>query len=70
MPVTTLKNAAKELGVSLDDTVYYYIKDNKGIIEINLAASDTDIEQSAVNDVFEDYLTQDELDYYLSLDEK
>ena len=70
MPLATLKKATEELGISFDDTVYYYIQDNKGIIEISLTASDRDVEHSSVHDVSQDYLTQDELDYYLNLDDK
>lgn len=70
MTISTLKKATEDLGISSDDIVNYYIIENKGIIEINLTAKNKDIEQSAVHDVSVDYLTKDELDYYLNLEDK
>jgi hypothetical protein len=69
MAVNTLKKATEDLGVSFDDVVNYYIKENKGIIEVNLTATDNDIEQSTVNDASEDFLSEEELNYYLRLKE-
>ena len=70
MTVTTLKKATEELGILPDDEVSFYVKGNKGIIEVSLAASDRDIERSAVNDVSADYISEDDLNYYLNLDDK
>ena len=70
MAVATLKKAAEELGLSPDDRVKYYIKGDKGIIEVSLVASDREIELSAVNDTSEDFLSEDELRYYLNLKDK
>ena len=70
MTTSTLKEATEDLGISFEDVVTYYIKNNKGIIEVNLTAKDSDIEQSAVHDVSEEYLSKEELDYYLNLEEK
>ena len=69
MVVATLKKATEELGLSPDDPVKYYIKGDKGIIEVSLAASDREIELSAVNDTSEDFLSEDELRYYLNLED-
>ena len=70
MTTSTLKEATEDLGISFEDVVTYYIKNNKGIIEVNLTAKESDIEQSAVHDVSEEYLSKEELDYYLNLEEK
>ena len=69
MAVNTLKKATEDLGISFDDVVNYYIKENKGIIEVNLTATDSDIEQSTLNDTSEDSLSEEELNYYLTLKE-
>lgn len=68
MPFATLKNIVDEFGISLEDKVYYYVREKKGVIEIELDATDQDIEQAAVHDSEDDYLTKEELDYYLNLD--
>ncbi|MCK5148800.1 hypothetical protein KAR48_18750 [bacterium] len=70
MTVVKLKKITEELGLSPDDTVHFYVKGCKGIIEFNLVASDREIELSTVNDVSEDYLSEEELNYYFNLDEK
>ena len=70
MAVNTLKKATEDLGISFDDVVNYYIKENKGIIEVNLTATDNDIEQSTLNDASEDFLSKEELNYYLTLKEQ
>ena len=70
MTTSTLKEATEDLGISFEDVVTYYVKNNKGIIEVNLTAKDSDIEQSAVHDISEEYLSKEELDYYLNLEEK
>jgi len=70
MPVITLKQATEKLGISLDDPVFYSIQGQKGIIEVDLNASDHEIELSAVHDSSEDFLTEEELNYYLNLEDK
>lgn len=70
MTVSTLKQATEDLGISINDIVNYYIKENKGIIEVNLSATDRDIELSAIHDTSGDFLSEDELDYYLQLEDK
>ena len=65
--VATLKIATEELGLSLDDSVKYYIKGDKGVIEVSLDGSDNEIELSAVNDTSEDFLTEYELRRCLNL---
>ena len=69
MTVNTSKKATEDLGISFDDMVEYYVKNNKGIIEVNLTAKDSEIEQSAVKDISEEYLSEEDLDYYLNLEE-
>ena len=70
MTVSTLKQATEDLGISNNDLVNYYVKENKGIIEVNLSATDRDIELSAVQDTSGDFLSEDELNYYLRLEDK
>ncbi|MFH1941777.1 MAG: hypothetical protein ABIL68_06695 [bacterium] len=70
MTIATLRKASEKLGVSPDDPVHFYVKGNKGIIEVNLGASDREIELSALGDTSEDFLSEEELDYYLNLEEK
>lgn len=70
MTQSTLKKATEDLGISFDDIVTYYIRENKGIIEVNLTATEADIERSTVNDLSEEFLSEDELHYYLSLEDK
>lgn len=36
MPITTFKEVAKKLGISLDDLVYYHKQGDKCIIEVDL----------------------------------
>ena len=70
MTLATLKEVTEELGLSPDDPVHFYRKGNKGIIEVTLAPSDREIELSALNDASEDFLSVEELDYYLKLEDK
>lgn len=69
MPIGTLRKAAEKFGLSSEDRVRYYVKGDKGIIEVDIDASEREIEQSAVNDSCEDFLPEDELEYYLSLED-
>ena len=48
----------------------YYSKGDKGIIVLRPVASDCEIELSAVNDTSEDFISEDELHYYLDLSDK
>ena len=66
---TTLKKAVEELGLSPDDPVSLHVEGGKGVIEVSLSASDRDMEIASVCDVSEDYLTYDEIQYYMSLNE-
>ena len=70
MTVSTLKKATEELGIAPDDPVHFYVKGNKGIIEVNLVASDREIELSSLNDTSEDFLSEEELAYYLNLEDQ
>jgi|GEM_PF-3582966 len=70
MTFATLKKVTEELGLSLNDPVHFYVKGNKGIIEVNLLASDREIELSAVNDTSEDFLSEEDLNYYFNLPDK
>ena len=49
MAVATLRKITEKWGVSLEDLVQYRIKGNRGIIEVDLNASDKEIEIAAVN---------------------
>lgn len=69
MPVATLRKITEKWGVSLEDSVQYQIKGNKGIIEIELKASEKEIELAGVQDTSEDFLSDEELNYYLKLEE-
>ncbi|MFQ5677641.1 MAG: hypothetical protein ACE5G1_17260 [bacterium] len=69
MPVATLRKITEKWGVSLEDSVRYQIKGNKGIIEIDLKASEKEIELAGVKDTSEDFLSEEELNYYLKLEE-
>lgn len=69
MRTTTLKEVTKKLGISLKDTVQYIVEGDKGIIIVNLDASDSEIELSAISDQSEDFISQEELDYYLKLED-
>ena len=69
MPVTTLKHVTEKLGISGDTKVRYYVRAGKAIIEVALNASDRDIELASVQDVSEEFLTEEELRYYLNLEE-
>lgn len=67
MPIATLKTVSEKFGISLDAPVHYSFKAKQGIIEIRLTASDKEIELANVNDTGEDFLTKEELHYYLNL---
>ena len=69
MKQTTLKKAVEELGLTPDDPVNLHIEGGKGVIEVILSASDQDMEIASVRDFSEDYLTDDEIKYYMNLNE-
>ena len=69
MPFASLRKVTEKWGISLEDFVQYRIKGNKGIIEVDLKASDKDIELAAVHDTSEDFLSEEELNYYMKLEE-
>jgi hypothetical protein len=69
MPFASLRKIAEKWGVSLEDSVKYKIEGNKGIIEVDLKASDREIELAAINDTSEDFLSEEELNYYMKLKE-
>ncbi|MEK7728222.1 MAG: hypothetical protein AAB354_07380 [candidate division KSB1 bacterium] len=60
MPATTLKKAAKELGVSLNDAVVYKKRGKKAIIEIELNLSHTKNGKKKMPDVFDNILAMAE----------
>jgi hypothetical protein len=45
----------------------FHSGDKKGMIHIEVEASDQDIEAAAIQDTAQDVLTDEELQYYLSL---
>ncbi len=69
MPFASLRDVTEKWGISLEDSVQYKVKGNKGIIEVDLKASDKDIELAAVNDTSEEFLSDEELNYYMKLQE-
>ena len=69
MPIATLRKVTEKWGISLEDSVIYRVKGNKGIIEVDLKASDKEIELASITDTSEDYLSKEELDYYLKLED-
>lgn len=69
MPFASLKKLTEKWGISLEDSVKYKIRGNKGIIEVDLKASDKDIELAEALDTPEDFLSEEELNYYMKLEE-
>lgn len=60
MPTTTLKKAAKELGVSMNATVSYSKRGEKAVIEIDLKLPHAQNGKKRKNDVFDTILAMSE----------
>ena len=69
MAVATLQEATKKLGLSPNDMVQFYRKGTKMVIELDTTATEKDITHASLNDHSEDFLTDEELKYYLNLEE-